>query len=161
MAVYENVTILYGSESGNTERVAEILASTLQKKGIKTIVKSVLEDGILEAIKSSKALLLGASTWDHGQPQEDFKAWMNGFDASLLKGKEVGVFATGDKEGFPEAFCGAADVIRQFASTHGGIMVGEPLRIGGDADEYRESIEHYALTFIGEAPFEDPERVML
>jgi len=155
MAVYENVTIIYGSESGNTERV------TLQKKGIKTIVKSVIEDGISEAITSSKALLLGASTWDHGQPQEDFKAWMNGFDATLLKGKEVGVFATGDQEGFPEAFCGAADVISQFVLRHGGIAVGDPLRIGGDADEYRDVIEQFALTFIGEAPFEDPERVML
>lgn len=161
MAVYEKVTIIYGSESGNTERVAEILAATLQKHDVKTIVKSVLDDGIVEAIKETKALLLGSSTWDHGKPQEDFKAWMNQLDGTVLKGKEVGVFATGDREGWPEAFCGAADVIKKYASKAGAILVGDPLKIGGDADEYREAIERFALRFIGDAKFEDPERVML
>lgn len=161
MAVYESVTIIYGSESGNTERLAEILAATLQKHGVNVLVKSVLDKGLEEAIKNSSALMLGASTWDHGQPQEDFKAWMNTFDASLLKGKEIGVFATGDQEGFPEAFCKAADVISAYAKNAGASIIGDPLKVGGDADEYRETIERFALRFIGDAKFDDPERVML
>ena len=161
MAVYENVTIIYGSESGNTERVAEILASTLQKKGVKTLVKSVLDNDVDTALKNAKAVLLGSSTWDHGKPQEDFKAWMNAVDSSLLKGKEVGVFATGDQEGWPEAFCGAADVISTWTTQNGAVKVGDSLKVGGDADEFREMIEAFALRFIGEAAFEDPERVML
>lgn len=64
MADYETVTIIYGSESGNTESVAEILAANLQKHEVKTTVKSVLDDGIFEAIERFTLRFIGDAKFE-------------------------------------------------------------------------------------------------
>lgn len=150
MAVYEKVLIVYGSETGNTERAAEIMAGALKREAnVDATTISVANLRVEEHLKNAKAVLMGSSTWDHGEPQDDFKTFMDDLDPSVLAGLEVGVFGFGDPEGFPRAFCGATDAIRSWLKAHNVTVVGENLRLGGDADDVRRELETYALRFVG------------
>ncbi len=161
MAIYNQVLIIYGSETGNTERAAEIMAHALNRQdGIQAETIAAGDLRVEEKLKSAKAVLMGASTWDHGLPQDDFKVFMEDVDPALISPLDVGVFGFGDPEGFPEAFCGATDVIRTWLSEKGATVVGDNLRLGGDADDLRQDLETFALKFVGIATDLDPEHVI-
>ena len=161
MAIYNQVLIIYGSETGNTERAAEIMASVLNRQeGIQAETMNVGDLRVEEKLKNAKAVLMGASTWDHGLPQDDFKSFMEDVDPALIKPLEVGVFGFGDPEGFPEAFCGATDVIRGWLKDVGATVVGDNLRLGADADDVRNDLETFALRYVGIATDLDPTHVI-
>lgn len=161
MAIYNQVLIIYGSETGNTERAAEIMAGVLNRQdGVQAETINVGDLRVEEKLSGAKAVLMGASTWDHGLPQDDFKAFMDDVDPALIQPLEVGIFGFGDPEGFPEAFCGATDVIRTWLGELGATVVGDNLRLGGDADDVREALETFALRYVGIATDLDPEHVI-
>lgn len=161
MAIYNEVLILYGSETGNTERAAEIMAQALNRQeAIHAEALSVGDLRVEEKLKQSKAVIMGASTWDHGQPQDDFKSFMEDVDSAYIKPLEVAIFGFGDLDGFPDAFCAATDEIRTWLKTSGATVVGENLRLGGDADDVRDALETFALRFVGIATDLDPTHVI-
>lgn len=93
----KSLTVLYGTESGNSEGLADKTTKAAKKKGFKVAMKN-LADISVEDLKKFENVALIVSTWGDGEPPEAVegfhKAFMNG--APELKGLKFSVCALGD-----------------------------------------------------------------
>lgn len=135
--------IVYGSSTGNTQRVAEVIQENLKYEAE---VYSV-NDVELADIKAADLVLFGSSTWDYGNLQDDFDLFIDKFSTDLLQGKKVAVFGCGDAVGYADAFCQATDTIRDKAEECGAEIVAENLRIDGEPDDSLDEIIEFAQQF--------------
>jgi sulfite reductase (NADPH) flavoprotein alpha-component len=94
----EPLTIIYASESGNSEKLAGDLAKAARKNGLNLTVID-MADLELSALASAKRLVMIAATWGEGEPPARAVRAYNelmGEGAPRLEGVEFGVLALGD-----------------------------------------------------------------
>ena len=94
----EPLTIVYASESGNSEKLAGDLAKSARKSGLKPTIID-MADLELSALTSAKKLVFIAATWGEGDPPARAVRTYNelmGEGAPRLDGVEFGVLALGD-----------------------------------------------------------------
>src|SRR5215475_14181535 len=94
----EPLTIVYASESGNSEKLAGDLAKAARKNGLKPTVLD-MADLDLSALSSAKRLVVVAATWGEGEPPARAVRAYNelmGEGAPRLDSIEFGVLALGD-----------------------------------------------------------------
>ena len=94
----EPLTIVYASESGNSEKLASDLAKAARKNGLKPTVID-MADLELSTLASAKRLVVIAATWGEGEPPARAVRAYNelmGEGAPRLEGVEFGVLALGD-----------------------------------------------------------------
>ena len=94
----EPITIVYASESGNCEKLANDFAKAARKHGLKPSVVDMAELD-LAALGKAKRLVFIAATWGEGEPPARAGRAYNelmGEDAPRLDGVEFGVLALGD-----------------------------------------------------------------
>jgi flavodoxin short chain len=131
-----NALIIYGSTTGNTESVADIISTDLSKADY-TIKKINVSDVGVDILNETFDLyLLGSSTWgdDEIEFQEDFVPFYENMNGELnLSGKKFAVFGCGDSS--YEYFCGAVDALEERLAKLGGSLVCESLRIDGEPEE--------------------------
>ena len=105
----EKALIIYGSSTGNTEKIAQVLAQELKTRFDVTLLD--VTDAEPRDMTTNDVLLLGSSTWYDGQLQEDFQEFYDSMDELDLKGKRVAVFGTGDSSW--DEFCAAVDILEE------------------------------------------------
>ena len=141
----KKATIIFGSTTGNTEAVANTIASNL--KDYETTVCYVT-DANDDMVKSADLVMYGCSTWGYGELQEDFIPYYDTkMTPNLLRGKNVAVFGCGDKENYEDVFCAAADMIKAKAEGCGANIVGEVLKVDCEPDDNEEAILAFAQSF--------------
>jgi sulfite reductase (NADPH) flavoprotein alpha-component len=94
----EPLTIVYASESGNSEKLAGDLAKAARKNGLKPTIID-MADLDLSALTTAKRLVFIAATWGEGEPPARAIRVYNelmGDGAPRLEGIEFGVLALGD-----------------------------------------------------------------
>jgi sulfite reductase (NADPH) flavoprotein alpha-component len=94
----EPLTIVYASESGNSEKLAGDIAKAARKSGLKPTIID-MADIELSALTSAKRLVVIAATWGEGEPPARAVRVYNelmGEGAPRLDGVEFGVLALGD-----------------------------------------------------------------
>ncbi|MGE5164611.1 MAG: sulfite reductase flavoprotein subunit alpha [Sphingobacteriales bacterium] len=94
----EPLTIVYASESGNSEKLAGDIAKAARKSGLKPTIIN-MADLELRALTSAKRLVVIAATWGEGEPPARAMGAYNelmGEGAPRLDGVEFGVLALGD-----------------------------------------------------------------
>lgn len=93
----QSVTVLYGTESGNSEVLAGQLATQAKQKGYKPQLLN-MSDATLTHVKDAERLLVVVSTWGDGEPPESSEAFYNQLmEADVaLDGVEFSVCALGD-----------------------------------------------------------------
>jgi sulfite reductase (NADPH) flavoprotein alpha-component len=94
----EPLTIVYASESGNSEKLAGDIAKAARKNGLKPTVID-MADLDLAALTAAKKLVVIAATWGEGDPPARAVRVYNelmGEGAPRLDGVEFGVLALGD-----------------------------------------------------------------
>ncbi|XZR52860.1 MAG: flavodoxin FldA [Enterobacteriaceae bacterium] len=115
-----NIGIFYGSDTGNTKKIAKIIQNKICKYAkiynISNVNKKIIE--------SYNILFFGISTWYYGEPQND---WFNFFP--ILKKinfskKYVALFGCGDQEDYPEYFCDAIKYIYDIICPLGANIIG-------------------------------------
>jgi sulfite reductase (NADPH) flavoprotein alpha-component len=94
----EPLTVLYATESGNSEKLAGDIAKAARKLGFKPLLVD-MADLELASLKDVKRLIVIAATWGEGEPPARaipaYKDLM-GDAAPRLDGVEFGVLALGD-----------------------------------------------------------------
>ena len=94
----EPLTIVYASESGNSEKLAGDVAKSARKSGLKPTIID-MADLDLGTLAATKRLVVIAATWGEGEPPARAIRSYNelmGEDAPRLDGVEFGVLALGD-----------------------------------------------------------------
>jgi sulfite reductase (NADPH) flavoprotein alpha-component len=99
------LTVVYGTESGNAEKLADLSAKVAKKKGFQTAVKNMSDLAPADLAKFENLLVI-VSTWGDGEPPESatafYKEFLNGA-APDLKKVRFSVCALGDTA--YEKFC--------------------------------------------------------
>ncbi|MDL2269671.1 flavodoxin [Desulfosarcina sp. OttesenSCG-928-A07] len=137
------VLIIYGSTTGNTDTVSEIIAQNLSAKGAEVDRRNVT-DAAPEDMKDADLVLLGCSTWgeDEIELQDDFIPFYESMDKAPIKNKRIGVFGCGDST--YTYFCGAVDAIEEKVRELSGHLVVDGLKIDGDPTDAKGDIQHWS-----------------
>jgi len=119
----EPLTIVYASESGNCEKLANDLAKAARKSGLKPTLIDMADLDLADLTKA-KRLAFIAATWGEGEPPARASRAYNelmGEGAPRLDGVEFGVLALGDTA-YAE-FCAIGKKIDERLATLGGKRV--------------------------------------
>jgi sulfite reductase (NADPH) flavoprotein alpha-component len=144
----EPLTIIYATESGNSEKLAADLAKAARKTGLRPTLTD-MADLDVAALVSARRLVVIAATWGEGEPPARATRAYNelmGEGAPRLDGIEFGVLALGDSA-YAE-FCATGRRIDQRLAALGGKRVIE--RVDCDLDFATRAatwIEQAAKTF--------------
>jgi flavodoxin I len=117
--------LFYGTDTGNTERVA---------KRIKELLEAKLGAGnvdLLEIYKKKKEdmaqydfLVLGMPTWYDGELQGDWESYISEMEQIDFTGKKVAFFGLGDQYGYAHYFCDALGLFAEIVEKKGGTLIG-------------------------------------
>jgi len=136
--------VVYASETGNTESVAEEVVKGLKQGGLDVTLKNV-EESSLGELSEYDLVLLASSSWGEDEKElhesmVDFYEELEGID---LSGKSAAAFGCGDSEYM--YFCGAVDLMEERLEERGAKLLhnlGDGFRVDGDLDqEVSESAE--------------------
>ncbi len=115
------VGIFFGSDTGNTEAVANMIQKELGKEiaDVYDIAKSTKED-----LDKYSFLLLGIPTWYYGESQCDWDDFFPELESIDFSEKIVAIFGCGDQEDYAEYFLDAMGSIRDIVEARGATIVG-------------------------------------
>jgi len=104
VAASGKLTVLYGTESGNSEVLADRTVKTAKKRGFQAVMKNMSEIAPADLAKASNLLVI-VSTWGDGEPPETAISFYKEFVASevSLASVKFSVCALGDTS--YEKFC--------------------------------------------------------
>jgi len=143
MSTERHALLLYGSTTGNTEVLAEEAAKGLRSVGFEVDVRNV-RGADAEEMLGFDLVVLGCSTWDDGELQEDFVPFSQGMSAVDLSGCCAAVFGPGERSFGEQWFCRAVDTLIALLKEAGAEVLDEGLRIDGDIDPHLESAHDWA-----------------
>jgi len=127
----ERAIIVYGSNTGNTESLAAALAEELQSRFDVTVQR--VTDISPEEVLDYDLIVLGSSTWNDGELQEDFQDFYEEMDRLDLIGKKVAVFGPGDSSW--EDYCRAVDLLEEKSLELKADLIAPGFKWDGDIDE--------------------------
>ncbi len=116
-----SVGIFFGSDTGNTEAVANMIQEELGKQlvEVKDIAKSTKEE-----IAEYSLLLFGIPTWYYGEAQCDWDDFFPELEDIDFTDKLVAIFGCGDQEDYAEYFLDAMGQLGEIVENKGAIIVG-------------------------------------
>lgn len=115
------VAIIYGSSTGNTADVAEMIKKELG--GVVDHVKNVTE--LTQAdFTPCEIMILGVPTWHIGEMQDDWAIILPDVAKNDYKGKKIAIFGLGDFKGYPETYVDAMQELWEPFSKTGAQLVG-------------------------------------
>lgn len=115
------IGLFYGSSTCYTEMVSEKIRAII---GEELVDIYNIKDTPVAAMQDYDFLILGISTWDFGEIQEDWSAVWQQIDGLSLNGKYVALFGLGDQEGYGEWFLDAMGMLHDELTPTGVNFIG-------------------------------------
>ncbi|PIU68201.1 MAG: flavodoxin [Armatimonadetes bacterium CG07_land_8_20_14_0_80_40_9] len=126
--------VIYGSTTGSTEELSGSVVEGLTEGGLEVTLKNVVDANVNE-LKDYEVIVLGSSTWEEGELQDDFIDFHDKMKDVSLTDKKSAVFGLGDSDGYPDTFCKAVDILEEKLKECGAKLIIEGLKIDGDIDD--------------------------
>lgn len=120
----EKIGIFFGSSTGATERIANMLKTEIEAASSATCDVQVVSAANLKELEKYKYLLLGCSTWNIGELQDDWGLVFPLLDTVNFRGKKIGYFGAGDQFGYSNSFVDAIGILCDKITALGGDPVG-------------------------------------
>ncbi|MDE1323523.1 flavodoxin FldB [Vibrio aestuarianus] len=115
------IGLFYGSTTCYTEMAAEKIRAIIGEDFVD--IHNVKETP-LSLMSDYDLLILGISTWDFGEIQEDWSAIWDQIDGVSLNGKYVALFGLGDQEGYGEWYLDAMGMLHDELKQVGAQFIG-------------------------------------
>ena len=115
------IGLFYGSTTCYTEMAAEKMCAII---GSDLVEIHNVKESALSKMAEYDLLILGISTWDFGEIQEDWLAIWDKIDSLPLQGKTVALFGLGDQEGYGEWYLDAMGLLHDEVKKAGAHLVG-------------------------------------
>ncbi|BCM93740.1 flavodoxin [Abditibacteriota bacterium] len=117
--------IFYGSTYGNTQEAGEQLVALLGNTlGEKPEIFDVHSTKI-EKLLDFDLILVGCSTWNVGEVQDDWDDKLDHLDDLDLSGKFVALFGAGDQFGYSDSFADSLGILAEKLAERGAILIGK------------------------------------
>ncbi|AIS56467.1 flavodoxin FldB [Vibrio coralliilyticus] len=115
------IGLFYGSTTCYTEMAAEKMRAIIGEELVD--IRNVKETPLAE-MADYDFLILGISTWDFGEIQEDWNEIWDQIDGLSLNGKTVALFGLGDQEGYGEWYLDAMGMLHDELKKTGANLIG-------------------------------------
>ncbi|GLX79596.1 flavodoxin [Thalassotalea insulae] len=115
------IGLFYGSTTCYTEIAAEKIQAHFD---CDVVQLHNIKDVALEQCQQFDLLILGISTWDYGELQEDWESHWAEISDLNLEGKVVALYGMGDQIGYSEWFQDALGMLHQQVIAQGGYVIG-------------------------------------
>lgn len=125
------IKIIFETQNGSTQYVAEVMQSQLQKLGHQVHLHSVKYQGNEPSLEGMDVVIFGAPTYDDGKLEKKMLEFITAFNPDFTQQK-VAVFGLGNRT-YPQ-FCVAADILEDWVKKNGGQLLVETLRVDGFPD---------------------------
>ena len=97
----KSIALFYGSTTCYTEMAAEKIAAQFAEQDLPLFN---IKDTDLKKMEDYDILILGISTWDFGEIQEDWESQWQDIAGVNLTGKTIALFGLGDQLGYADWF---------------------------------------------------------
>lgn len=115
------IGLFYGSTTCFTEMTAEKMQEFL---GHESVDLHNIKETKLSQLKDYDLLILGISTWDYGELQEDWEEIWDELEPLDLSDQVVALFGQGDQEGYTDWFVDAMGLLHDKIVPLGAQIVG-------------------------------------
>lgn len=143
------VTVVYGSSSGSTEKIATTIASKIGGKAINIISANTGD------FENCDLLILGVPTYEFGNLQQDWEERLDVLKEANLSGKKVALFGLGDQSSYPDSFVDAMGILYDTVTEKGATVIGETATSGY---EFTNSLAARDGKFVGLVVDEDGQQ---
>ena len=101
-----DILLVFGTDTGNTEEVAEKIQAEFSEFGEVVEIMDVT-DCSADRINAADICIFGIPTWDFGGIQEDWEDFESELKTAELAGKKVALYGLGDQLGYGDYFIDA------------------------------------------------------
>lgn len=115
------IGLFYGSSTCYTEIAAEKIQASI---GESLVELFNIKTTPISKINDYDILILGISTWDYGELQEDWGALWDELESLNIKNKIIALYGLGDQDGYSEWFLDAVGML------HDKLLPQEPVFVG-------------------------------
>ncbi|MBU7581401.1 MAG: flavodoxin FldA [Nostoc sp. TH1S01] len=115
------IGLFYGTQTGKTESVAEIIRDEF---GNGVVNLHDISQADAADFDEYQCLIIGCPTWNIGELQSDWDGFFLELDDIDFSGKIVAYFGTGDQIGYADNFQDAIGILEEKISQRGGKTVG-------------------------------------
>ncbi len=116
----KEIGIFFGSSTGNTELVAEMIKNEF---GNDAELLNVDSAKIADLDKYNN-MIFGTSTWGIGDAQDDWEDFMEDIKAYDFSGKTVALFGLGDQDTYPDSFVDGMGLLYDFLKKRKANIIG-------------------------------------
>ena len=106
----KTIGIFYGSTTGNTQTIAEAIASKLGDCELIDVSKAKKED-----LAKYENLILASSTYGDGELQTDWEDFASSLSEDDFAGKVVAIVGLGDQDSYSDTFCDSIALLADLA----------------------------------------------
>jgi flavodoxin I len=134
----KTIVIIYGSDGGNTQEVAEQIGAKLSDYSplIKDVAQASKEDFL-----NYDVLILGTPTTGMGDLQGDWDYFLDTFKQLDLNGKIVALFGLGDCYGYSDTFVDGMGILYEVVAQKNCKIIGQTPIVGYEFDESRAVVD--------------------
>ena len=118
----EKIGLFYGSDTGNTENIAQKIAEQLGEERVDIIDMYDVEK---ETFSKYSQIILGLCTWHDGLLQSDWDTFFEEFKEIDFSGKTIALFGLGDQYVYCDYFIDGVGIIGEVVLENGGAIVGK------------------------------------
>jgi flavodoxin long chain len=135
------VGLIYGSNTGNTEFVAYQIKEEFDKQRPGLIDIHNIGQASPETLLQYEYMVVGVPTWNTGQMQDDWEAFLPRLAQLDLSGKKIAMFGLGDQNGYGFNFLDALGMLADAFMDRGALLWGMWSTQGYAYEESKADVE--------------------
>ncbi|MCC6167834.1 MAG: flavodoxin [Caldilineaceae bacterium] len=134
------IGLFFGSTGGAGAAVADLIKDLIDETGLATVDVHDIAFSDMKDLEKYDYLILGISTWNIGQLQDDWALKFKQLDDIDLSGKPVAIYGMGDQYGYPDSFVDAIGKLSEKVVERGAEPAGFQLVDDSYQFEYSEAV---------------------